>query len=218
MNWTSLRPFFCLDTRASFVAKSPRSRTLLDLGSSDGETLRHIAKVRPDLKLFTADKSRAPQKYPLPCRFLGADFERYTLPWPDGSMAAIPCRHLVEQLHELALLLREIARLLKPGARVYFETPHPKSLKLPSLRGQAVGHFTLNSYDASALVPLVTTESLAQRARQAGLQVETAGSSRNWLFAASHLFFIFLPPSRKKFSARVHWLGGSAYLIARRPQ
>jgi len=218
MNWNCLRPFPWLDTRARFVAQSPPSGTLLDLGSSDGETLGHIAELRPDLKLFAADKFGAPEKYPPRCEFRHADFERDALPWPDLSMNVVTCMHLVEHLHGLDLLLREIARLLKPGGRVYFETPHPKSLTLPSLRGQPTGDFTFNFYDDATHVRLVTTGELAQETRRAGLQVEATGISRNWLFAASHLFFVFLPPSRKKFTARVHWLGWSAYLIAHRPQ
>lgn len=217
MKWSCLRPFPWLDTRARFVAQSPPCGALLDLGSSDGETLGHIAELRPDLKLFAADKSGTPEKYPPSCEFRRTDFERDVLPWSDRSMDAITCMHLVEHLHGLDLLLREIARLLKPGGRVYFETPHPKTLALPSLRGRAGRDFTLNFYDDPTHVRLVTTELLAQQVNQAGLQVEAAGISRNWLFAASHLVFVFLPPSRKKFTARVHWLGWSAYLIARRP-
>lgn len=217
MNWTCLRPFPWLDTRARFVAQSPPSGTLLDLGSSDGETLGHIAELRPDLKLFAADKFGAPEKYPPQCQFRQADFERDTLPWPDGSMDAITCMHLVEHLRDPGLLLREIARLLKQGGCVYFETPHLKSLTLPRLRDGAVP-FTMNFHDDPTHVRLVTTDWLAQQTRRAGLEVEVAGTSRNWLFAASHLFFVFLPPSRKKFTAHVHWLGWSAYLIARRPQ
>ena len=217
MNWNCLRSLPWLDTRARFVAQSPRLGTLLDLGSSDGETLGHIAELRPDLKLFAADKCGAPEKYPPQCEFRRVDFEQDSLPWPDGSMDAITCMHLVEHLHGLELLLREIARLLKLGGRVYFETPHPKTLALPSLRGQAIGDFTLNFYDDPTHLRLVTTESLAEQTRRAGLEIEATGTSRNWLFAASHLFFVFRPPSRKKFTARVHWLGWSAYLIARRP-
>jgi ubiquinone/menaquinone biosynthesis C-methylase UbiE len=185
---------------------------LLDLGSSDGETLRHFAELRPDLRLFATDKAGQPEKYPAGCQFHRADFERDKLPWPDNSMDAVTCMHLVEHLHELNLLLREIARLLKPGGRVYFETPHPRTLALPSLRGQ----FTLNFYDDPTHVRLVTVETLAEQARSAALEVESSGTSRNWLFAAAHPIYSFCPPSRKKFTARVHWLGWSAFLIARR--
>lgn len=210
MNWIYLRHFPWLDTRARFVARTPAGGTLLDLGASDGETLGHIAELRPDLQLFAADKQGMPGRYPTGCQFQRADFERESLPWPDRAMDAITCMHLVEHLQYLALLMGEITRLLKPGGRVYFETPHPKTLALPSLRGR----FTLNFYDDPTHVRLVTIKELAQRAGSAGLHVEASGISRNWLFTAAHPFFTFLPDSRQKFTARVHWLGWSAYLIA----
>ena len=213
MNWANLRPFPWLDTRARFVARTPRRGTLLDLGSSDGETLRHFAELRPDLHLFAADKAGQPEKYPDGCQFHRADFECERLPWSDNSMDAITCMHLVEHLHDCNLLLREIARLLKRGGRAYFETPHPRTLTLPSLRDQ----FTLNFYDDPTHVRLVTMDALARQARSAGLATGSSGTSRNWLFAAAHLILLFSPPSRKKFTARAHWLGWSAFLIARRP-
>src|SRR5688572_13392124 len=51
MNWRCLHPWPWLDTRARFIARTPRGGKLLDLGASDGETLRHIAELRPDLSL-----------------------------------------------------------------------------------------------------------------------------------------------------------------------
>lgn len=217
MNWTYLRPFPWLDTRAAFVAGTPRNGTLLDLGSSDGETLCHFAELRPDLRLHAADRAGAPERYPPHCVFQRADFERDRLPWPDGSMSAITCMHLVEHLRELGFLVREIGRLLMPGGRVYFETPHPKTLDLPSPPGKAAGTFTVNFYDDPTHVRVVPTGTLAQLAKGEGLEIVAEGISRNWLFAASHLVYQFLPASRQKFTAQVHWLGWSACLTARRP-
>jgi SAM-dependent methyltransferase len=217
MNWKCLRSSPWLDTRARFVARTPRGGKLLDLGSWDGETLGHIAELRPDLKLFAADKAGLPEKYPPGCEFHRADFETDTLPWPDRSMDTITCMHLVEHLSGLDVLLREMARLLKPGGQVYFETPHPKTLTLPSL-GKSAIPFTMNFHDDPTHVRLVTIRELAELARKAGLRIEATGTSRNWLFAASHLLYAWLPPSRKKFTARIHWLGWSAYLVARRPE
>ena len=216
MNWRYIRCAPWLDTRARFVAGTRRGGALLDLGSSDGETLGHMAELRADLRFFAADKMGTPEKYPAGCQFAGADFEREKLPWPDGSMNAITCMHLVEHLHSLDNLTREIARLLAPGGRVYFETPHPKSLNLPSPTGKAAGTFTLNFFDDPTHVKVVTTDELADRVKREGLEVLSTGISRNWLFAATYPFFLFLPPSRKKFTSYIHWLGWSAYLIARR--
>jgi SAM-dependent methyltransferase len=217
MNWAFLRWFPQLDTRARFVAQAPRGGSLLDLGSSDGETLRHISELRPDLRLHAVDVAGRPENYPSGCEFRRADLEREKLSWPDNSMDAITCMHLVEHLNELKLLLEEIARLLKPGGRAYFETPHPKTLTLPSARGIGAGAFTLNFHDDPTHIRPVAIETLADQARAAGLESLASGTSRNWLFAAAHPLLLFMPPSRKKFTARVHWLGWSAYLVARRP-
>jgi SAM-dependent methyltransferase len=194
----------------------PRSGSLLDLGSSDGETLRHFAELRPDLRLFAADKAGQPENYPPGCQFKEADFERDRLPWPDRSLDGVTCMHLVEHLADLSLLVREVGRLLKAGASAYFETPHPRTLDFPSARGAGAGKFTLNFFDDPTHVRLVEIEDLALMARAAGLEPVASGVSRNWAFAAAYPLFALMPASRKKFTARVHWLGWSAYLIVRR--
>jgi SAM-dependent methyltransferase len=217
MNWARLRPFPWLDTRAKWIAKAPLGGTLLDLGASDGETLRHIAELRPDLRFLAVDLAGAPENYPPRCQFQRADLETDALPWPSQSIDFITCMHLVEHLRDATRLLRESARLLKPGGLAYFETPHPKSLTLPSPSGRAAGTFTLNFYDDLTHIRPVTAGALAQLARAAGLEPIASGTSRNWLFAAAYPFFLCLPASRQKFTARAHWLGWSAYLVARRP-
>jgi len=213
MNWKFLRPVPWLDTRSKFVAGAPPGGALLDLGSSDGETLRHIAELRPDLRLYSADLFGKPENYPANCEFRRADFNCEKLPWPDRSMDAITCMQVIEHLDDLGNLLGEVARLLKPGGRAFFETPHSKTLHLPSAKGK----FTLNFFDDSSHTRVVTMEQLAAMLEPTGLRVTRAGISRNWLLAAAHPFFAVLPESRKKFTARVHWIGWSAYLIATKP-
>lgn len=212
MHWRFLRPWPWLDTRARFVARTPRGGSLLDLGASDGETLRHFSELRPDLRLAAADKIGQPENYPTACEFRRADFEKPPLPWSDSSIDAITCMHVLEHLVDYQPLLAEILRVLRPGGRVYFETPHPRTLKLPSAKGR----FTLNFHDDPTHVRVVRMSDLAGQAEGLDLHVEATGTSRNWIFAAAHPLFLFLPESRKKFTARVHWLGWSAYLIARR--
>src|SRR5579862_4680343 len=107
MNWAMLRRFPWLDTRARFVAATPFEGSLLDLGSADGNTLGHIAELRPDLKLFAVDKAGMPERYPAGCQFQKLDLEKERLMWANGSMDAITCTHLVEHLHDLTLLMKE---------------------------------------------------------------------------------------------------------------
>lgn len=216
MNWKWIRLAPWLDCRAAFVSQLPRGGTLLDLGSSDGETLGHMAELRPDLRLYAVDLEGKPECYPAGCQFARADLERDRLPWTDGSMDGITCMHLVEHLGELELLFGEVARLLRVGGSVYLETPHPKTVLYSSPPGRAAGTFTRNFYDDLTHVRPVTVGGLAQRARKAGLAVERTGISRNWLFAASYPLWFLMPASRQKFTAWGHWRGWSAFLIARR--
>jgi 2-polyprenyl-3-methyl-5-hydroxy-6-metoxy-1,4-benzoquinol methylase len=216
MNWAYLRRCAWIDTRARFVASVPQGGALLDLGSSDGETLRHIAELRPDFRLHAVDLGGQPEAYPKGCQFQRANLETDHLGWSNASMDAITCMHLIEHLQTLSNLLSETARLLKPGGKVYFETPHTKTTSLPSLRGSPAGPFTLNFYDDPTHVRPIAISALAQEAQTAGLKVIDRGTSRNWLFAASYPVFRFLPASRKKFTSRVHWLGWSAYLVAQK--
>ncbi len=211
MNWRYLRAFPSLDTRAAHIARTPVNGSLLDLGSSDGETLNHIAELRPDLRLHSADKFGHPEKYPASCDFRRLDFSADKFPWPDRSMDIITCMHVIEHLDSLTNLLAETARLLKPGGFAYFETPHPKTVHLPS----AAGKFTLNFYDDPTHIRVVTMDELAEKIANTPLQVEKTGVSRNWLFAAAHPLLCLTPESRQRYTARVHWIGWSAYLVAR---
>ncbi len=214
MNWRILRNAPWLDTRARFVAGLPRSGALLDLGSSDGETLNHIAELRPDLRLHSVDIAGRPENYPSGCSFVRADLQSDLLPWSAGSMDGITCMHLVEHLTRLDHLISEVARLLKPGGMVYFETPHPKTVAFPSPPGDGAGRFTYNFYDDITHVRPVSAGGLARYSRDAGLEIIRSGISRNWLFFWSYPLLFFAGYSRQKMTARAHFHGWTAYLIA----
>jgi SAM-dependent methyltransferase len=216
MNWRCLKLLPWVDTRAAFVASVPTGGILLDLGSSDGETLRHFAELRPDLRLRAVDLAGRPETYPAGCEFQRANLETDRLGWAEASTDAITCMHLVEHLQNWTHVLAEAYRLLKPGGRVYFETPHPKTVQLPRAAGSAGCNFTFNFYDDPTHVRPVETEALARKGQEAGFTVSASGISRNWLFALSWLWFMWRPASRQKFTAQVHWLGWSAYLILRK--
>jgi 2-polyprenyl-3-methyl-5-hydroxy-6-metoxy-1,4-benzoquinol methylase len=130
-------------------------------------------------------------------------------------MDSITCMQLIEHLNDLRNLLMETRRLLKPGGKIFFETPHPKTLTLSSPSGAAAGTFTLNFYDDLTHTRIVSMGALATQLRLLGMEIIDAGTSLNWLFAAAHPLLLLASPSRKKFTTRAHWLGWSAYLVAR---
>src|SRR5208337_1736505 len=199
MNWKYIRNLTWIDTRARFVGSTPFGGSLLYMGSSEGETLGHFAELRPDLKLFATDLAGSPEKYPPGCLFHRGDIQKDRLPWPSGSMDSIACIHLVEHLTSLDFLFAEAARLLKPGGRIYVETPHLKTVVLQSLPGNWAGTFPMSFYDDSTHTKPVATGVLAHAARRTGFKIISSGTSRNWLFAMSYPFFLLMPPSLKKY-------------------
>jgi len=217
MNWSSWRAVPWIDTRASFVAYTPKNGSLLDLGSSDGETLCHMSELRPDLNFFSVDIAGRPPRTPRNTEFVQANLESDTLPWPEQSFDSITCMHVVEHLHTMTNLWREIRRLLKPGGRVYIETPGLQSVTTPSAPESLRGKITLNFYDDPTHIQPVPITSLVALARDNRLFVSRAGRSRNWLFAAAYPLLSLLPASRKRYVAKLHWLGWSVYLIAEKP-
>jgi SAM-dependent methyltransferase len=216
MNWEHLRHLSWIDTRARFVNQTPKGGCLLYIGSSNGETLGHFAELRPDLKLYATDVAGQPEKYPPGCQFHRGDIQKDPLPWPAGSFDSIACIHLVEHLTSLDFLFKEAARLLKPGGRIFIETPHPKTVAIQSIPGAWAGTFPMSFYDDLTHTKPVATGVIAHAARGNGFKIISSGISRNWIFALSHLVFFLAPPSRQKYTAKLHFIGWSACLIAER--
>lgn len=217
MKWIWLRRAAWIDTRAQFISTLSFGASLLDLGSSDGGTLRHFAELRPDLVLASSDIAGNPEAYPKGTDFRRANFDTDKLPWPDASFDAITCMHVVEHLADPPHILSEAARVLKPGGRIYIETPHPKSLTMKSATGPGTEHVTVNFFDDATHIKVVTTDEIGEDAASLGLAMVESGISRNWVFAASFPFlYAFRNHSRARYVAQIHWTGWSAFAIAAR--
>src|SRR5688500_1032990 len=123
--------------------------------------------------------------------------------------------HVDEHLRNPGHIIRETSRLLKPGGRIYIETPHPKTVNMKSPVGAGTEHVTVNFYDDSTHVRPVSVNELAGFASAAGLGLEKSGASRNLLIAASFPFlFLLRPRTRSRYVAQIHFVGWSAYIVA----
>lgn len=214
MNWKYLKYFSFVDTRAKFVKSTCMNGHLLDIGSSDGKTLYHFHELRPDIHYYATDIEGNPENYPPGIAFYRGDIQSTILPWNDNSMDCITCMHLLEHLSDSTNLLKEANRVLKKGGKIYFETPHPRTLILSSPSNQKAGTFTINFYDDATHTHPVVIGQFASLCRKYGLEVKKTGVSRNLLFAVLYpLFFFFLPDSRMKFVCYIHFIGWSSYLI-----
>ena len=214
MKWSWLRFAPWIDTRAQFVDSLPRKGKLLDLGSSDGGTLRHFRELRPDLSLASADIVGSPKEYPSDTDFRRADFDRDDLPWEESTFDGITCMHVVEHLQNPAHVMRESLRILKPGACLYIETPAPWTVKASSATGAAKGIVTVNFYDDPTHVSPVPIHEMQALADEIGFRRTRDGVSRNLLFAAAYPLLALLGGnSRKRYVAQLHWTGWSVFLI-----
>jgi ubiquinone/menaquinone biosynthesis C-methylase UbiE len=101
-----------MDRHESRVRGFDTARRLLDLGAPDGETLRHISELHPDLSLCAVDIAGLQASYPLGCDFHQAHLQVARLPWPDEHLDAVTCMHLVEHLRDCRHVIAEEARLL----------------------------------------------------------------------------------------------------------
>lgn len=217
MNWKLWRHFAWIDTRSRFVSRVRPNGSLLDLGSSDGSTLRHFRELRPDISLASADIAGSPDSYPRGTDFHRADFEADVLPWADETFDAVTCMHVVEHLSDVDHLLRECARVLKPGGLLYIETPHENTVAMASVTGRAAGSVTMNFHDDPTHVRPVPVSLLASISARCGLLRVSSGTSRNWGFAAAYpLLRIVRPDTKQRHVARQHLMGWSVFMIATR--
>jgi SAM-dependent methyltransferase len=217
MNWTWMRIASWIDTRARFVDSLPEGGKLLDLGSSDGGTLRHFAELRPDLPLAAGDIEGKPEAYPPSTDFRRSDFDRDPLPWSDGFFDGVTCMHVVEHLQNPAHLMREAFRVLAPGGSLYVETPAPETVDMKSATGGASGRVTVNFFDDPTHGRPVPVEELCRMALDAGFVSARHGVSRNWIFAAAYpVLRVLRPDSRGRYVAQLHWTGWSVYVVARK--
>ncbi|HJP60576.1 MAG TPA: hypothetical protein VJ865_11265, partial [Gemmatimonadaceae bacterium] len=120
-------------------------------------------------------------------------------------------------LHSMDRIWAEITRLLRPGGRVYVETPGTESVNTASPPPALRGKVTMNFYDDPTHIAPVSIQSLQNAAMRSGLIVTDHGRSRNWIFAAVYPLLALLPPRRRRYVAKLHWLGWSAYLVAQKP-
>ena len=202
MHWRHLRRVPWLDRRARFLARTPPGGQHLDAGCSTGGTLRHFMELRPDLHFAAVDLGDLSACVPP-----GVDFHRLnlitdSLPFPDGHFDSITLMHVAEHLPQFGRAPAELARVLKPGGRLYVEGPGHRSLLLPS----STRDFPLNFYDDPSHIAPVTRGRLAHVFGVNGLRVRRSGAARSWVLVLA------LPWSILRLN-RFYFLSGIIHLV-----
>lgn len=102
-------------------------KSILDIGSGAGQIVHHLLQYADkdadltcfDLSLPMLRRARARLKTDAP-RFIAADLVR--MPFADHSFDCVTCGYVLEHLPDAELGLREIARVLRPGGKMFLLT------------------------------------------------------------------------------------------------
>ncbi|MDW8068063.1 MAG: class I SAM-dependent methyltransferase [Anaerolineae bacterium] len=119
-------------TEARFYASLPFPEPVLDLGCGDGH-FGAVALPRPpdvglDPDAHLLREARRRRAYRL---LLRADGGR--LPFPAGVFGTVISNCVLEHIPDVESVVREVARVLRPGGRFYFSVPGPAFLALLSV-------------------------------------------------------------------------------------
>lgn len=126
---------------AAFVESLGPAGDVLDLGCGDGRTSMLIEAEA----LVLADVSeqalrRAAERVPS-ARTVALDPDR-AMPLPDNAFDLVVCTETIEHVRDVALMLSEIRRVVRPGGRLALSTPwHGRPLGLDVLLRGFERHF-----------------------------------------------------------------------------
>lgn len=204
MDWRHLRRAPWLDRRARFLAKTPPAGSHLDAGCSTCGTLRHFMELRPDLRYAAVDLEAVSACVPQGVEFHRLNLITDVLPFPDGHFDSITLMHVAEHLPQFGKAPAELARVLKPGGRLYVEGPGQRSLLMPS----STRDFPLNFYDDPTHIAPVTRGRITHLFGVGGLRVRSSGVARSWIQILALPWFI-LRMDRFYFLSAIVQLAGS---------
>ena len=103
---------------------------IVDIGSGRGEWLELLKEEKLDARGVEINAALSRESRAKGLDVVDADALAYLRGLPDQSLNAVTAFHFIEHLpfEAFMALLDEIARTLKPGGLVIFETPNPKNL------------------------------------------------------------------------------------------
>ncbi len=202
----------------TYIAKRLSGKHL-DYGTNDGHVAKRLFGRNSQIDLYVADIAYNINKdnAKIASKFLLIDRETGSVQMHAGVFDSISCIHVLEHLKDVAPVMTEFMRLLKPGGCVYIETPNSRSLLIPSLsKGR-----TWNFYDDATHVRPYDAPDLIDLCERHGFEIIRAGISRSYAYSltlpVAPLVSLILRDWRPIHYALVNFIGCSSYVLCRKP-
>jgi 2-polyprenyl-3-methyl-5-hydroxy-6-metoxy-1,4-benzoquinol methylase len=132
---------------------------------------------------------------------------------PGGYYDVVILSHVIEHLRDGLGVLGRLVTKLRPGGIIYVETPHPRSLHLPSMKG------SLNFHDDDSHVRVYTQEEITAGLTASGCRILQAGTRRSlkrMVMTPVHCLNSLIRDGYVAGSAFWDILGFAAVVVARR--
>jgi SAM-dependent methyltransferase len=168
--------------RYKFLSSFRSKSILMDLGCGSMVTLLTMKKFRSDLVYCAIDiPSAKPELCPRDVTYVSCKLGEESIPFPDNYFDGITANHLLEHINpnNYLKLKLEVVRVLKPGGKIYIETPNYTSLFIPSFSFMKKQGGPLNFFDDTTHIRPFTKLSLSTLFEDVDLQLIKVGTARN---------------------------------------
>jgi SAM-dependent methyltransferase len=168
------------DPRWSFYHQIKNKEKILELGCGPGNNYTKLQSIGFTAELHGVD-ILPPSQVTQPIRYRQVDLVNEPLPYPDNSFDAILFTHVIEHLNNPFPIGKEIYRVLKPGGRIYIETPNWTSMFVPSFQFKREQYNPFNFFDDPTHIRPWSKMSLyGYLTSSCQLSIERIGAVRNW--------------------------------------
>jgi 2-polyprenyl-3-methyl-5-hydroxy-6-metoxy-1,4-benzoquinol methylase len=167
----------------------PAPGMVLDYGSGTGQLLTFLARAFPAAQLSASDIMERPTTLPDAVTWYRHDLN-LVAPMPDSSFDLIVAAEVIEHLESPRHMMREIARLLRPGGVAVLSTPNPHSIRSLITFAARGHHANFDESNYPAHITPVAEIDFRRAASEAGLDTREVFAtdqgcipkmlSRNW--------------------------------------
>ena len=180
MNSSTLNFSVRYKPRWRFFDEIKNTGKILELGCGRGVNFHNLQLLSSTAEFYGID-IMSPQEIDPLIQYQKINLDKDNLPFPDNTFDAIIFTHVIEHLRNPLTICSEIHRVLKPGGRIYIETPNWTTMFAPSFgMWREQGH-PFNFFDDPTHIKPWSKQGLFGFLGECRLRVERVSTIRVWI-------------------------------------